>query len=44
MAELKRDITQAKGYLVEKSNFSGFPIDSKKVEEFEDNDLDFEMM
>ena len=34
--ELKRDIKDAKGYMVKKSNFSGFPIDSKNVEEFED--------
>lgn len=37
--ELKRDIREAKGYMVEKSNFSGFPIDSKKVEEFGDINL-----
>ena len=37
--ELKRDINEAKGYIVEKSNFSGFPIDSNKVEEFEDINL-----
>ena len=34
--DLKRDINEAKGYIVEKSNFSGFPIDSKNVEEFDD--------
>ena len=37
--ELKRDVSEAKGYMVEKSNFSGFPIDSKKVEEFDDINL-----
>ena len=34
--DIKRDINEAKGYIVEKSNFSGFPIDSKNVEEFDD--------
>ena len=37
--ELKRDVKEAKGYMVDKSNFSGFPIDSKKVEEFDDINL-----
>jgi predicted ribosome quality control (RQC) complex YloA/Tae2 family protein len=37
--ELKRDISEAKGYIVENSNFSGFPIDSKNMEEFEDINL-----
>ena len=32
---LTKDISQAKGYLIEKQNFSGFPLEGKSVIEFD---------
>ena len=37
--EIKNDISKAKGYVIDKTNFSGFPLNSDKQKEFDNIDL-----